>query len=360
MENTTIAAAAWTDDARWNALCQRDAAAEGAFWYGVQTTGVYCRPTCAARRPNRENVQFFAQPEDAERAGFRPCLRCCPNGVTPVQSVVARVQHCIETADTTLSLEELAAEVGWSAAHLQKTFKRMVGVSPKQYAAAHRTAALKRELKQGETVTAAMYEAGYGSSRAVYETAQTQLGMTPGAYKRGGAGQRITYDVQDCPLGSLLVAATEAGVCAVSLGNNAEEVTAQLRAEFPQAELVPDAETVGEAMRAAVEYLQGQAQRFEMLPLDTAGTAFQKRVWDALRAIPYGQTRSYSEIARSIGEPSAVRAVARACATNPAALIVPCHRVVNASGGLSGYRWGVERKRQLLDMERGNAALPLL
>ncbi len=344
------------NDARWQAVLDRDAAAEGIFYYGVRSTGVYCRPTCPSRRPRWENAVFFETTEDARRAGFRSCLRCCPDEVTSQQQVVAEVQRLLDSVDPSPSLRDLGAAVGFSPFHLQRLFKRSTGLSPKQYATSQRAERLKEQLKNGATVTSATYEAGYASSRAVYETARDELGMNPSTYRAGGQGAQICYALLESPLGRMLVAATDKGVCAVKFGEDTDLVS-QLQAEFPRAGLSLDDTAVASHTRAVLDHLAGRQAHLD-LTLDVRGTAFQERVWAALREIPYGQTRSYSDVARMIGEPNAVRAVARACATNPVALAVPCHRVVRASGEISGYRWGRERKTKLLDQERALAATP--
>ena len=343
-----------TDEARWKAVLSRDASADGAFYYAVHPTGIYCRPTCPSRRPLRAHVAFFEDIDSAERANFRPCLRCRPKEVSPQQRVVAHILQLLDTVEVPPSLAELSETVGLSSSHLQRVFKRATGLSPKQYAAAQRLRRFKAWLKQGRSVTGAMYDAGYGSSRGLYEKASQQLGMAPGAYKRGGKAEQIAYTLTDSPLGRMLVAATERGICALRLGKD-DALTQELQSEYPHATLVPNRRAVAAYIRAALDHLAGRHARLD-LPLDVQATAFQARVWDALREIPYGQTRSYREVAHMIGEPDAVRAVARACASNPVALVVPCHRVVRANRKLSGYRWGVERKRALLERERALAS----
>lgn len=338
------------DEARWTAIVARDRAADGLFVYGVTSTGVYCRPTCPSRRANRANVRFFTSPEEAEGAGFRPCLRCRPGEVSAHQQIVARVKELLETSDPAPSLAALGEAVGMSPQHLQRVFSRATGLSPKQYAAGQRAERLKAALRQGASVTTALYDAGYGSTRALYDKAHLHLGMSPGAYRRGGEGVAITYAFADTPLGRMMLAATGAGICALRFGDE-EALRAELRAEFPRATLREEPDGLQEYLGAVGAYLAG-ANRSLDLPLDVAATEFQQRVWRALRAIPYGETRSYKDVAGMIGDPKAVRAVARACATNPVALVVPCHRVVRSGGELSGYRWGVERKRRLLEGER--------
>jgi AraC family transcriptional regulator, regulatory protein of adaptative response / methylated-DNA-[protein]-cysteine methyltransferase len=343
-----------TDDARWKAVLSRDASADGAFYYAVHPTGIYCRPTCPARRPLRAQVAFFEDIDSAERAHFRPCLRCRPTEVSPQQRVVAYVLQYLDTAEVPPSLAELGEAAGLSSSHLRRVFKRATGLSPKQYAAAQRLERFKAGLKQGRSVTGAMYGAGYGSSRGLYEKASQQLGMAPRAYKRGGEGEQIAYMLTDSPLGRMLVAATGVGLCAVYFGEDAA-LLQDLRAEYPRATFVWDREILRTSVDAILNHLRRSRPRRLDLSIDVEATAFQVRVWEALRAIPYGQTRSYAEIAAAIGEPRAVRAVARACAANPVALVVPCHRVVKSNGEMSGYRWGVKRRRVLMQHERRQA-----
>jgi len=343
-----------TDDERWHAVQSHDATADGRFWYAVKTTGIYCRPSCPARRPRRENALFFDTPEMAARAGYRPCQRCRPNEVDARQQIVARVRHLLETADPTPTLAALAAEVRISPFHLQRVFTRATGVSPKQYAMANRARRLKAGLKRGDRVTDAMYGAGYGSAHALYANIGDQIGMTPSAYRQGGDGERISYTMNGSRLGRMLIAATARGVCAIRFGDDAT-LLEELRQEFPRADLQHDPPAVGPYVRAVDAYLNASTTPLD-LPVDLAATTFQRRVWDALGTIPPGQTRSYRQVAAMIGEPGAARAVARACATNPIAIALPCHRVVRADGGLGGYRWGLDRKRRLLAWE--STALP--
>lgn len=338
-----------TDDARWHAVLERDPRAEGRFVYAVETTGVYCRPTCPSRRPNRENVAFYATPAAAEAAGFRACKRCAPREVSREQRVVAAVQRQLDEVRETPTLAELGKAVGLSPAHLQRVFKRATGLSPKRYANVRKAERLKVALRDAETVAGAQYEAGFGSGRAAYEVAAEHLGMTPGRFKRGGVGETIHYAHADGPLGRFMVAATDRGVCALRFG--ADDATrGELCADFPAADLIRD----DAGLATLTEEVQGHLAALDdtlTLALDVEATEFQRRVWHALRAIPVGETRTYGEIAEAIGSPSAVRAVARACATNPVALAIPCHRVIRANGELAGYRWGVERKRTLLEGE---------
>ncbi len=342
-----------TDALRWEALVRRDRSAEGAFLYAVKTTGVYCRPTCASRLPRLENVTFFASSGEAERAGFRACKRCRPNAAsrrTRHGQTVAHACRLIEEAETPPALNELAAAVGLSPFHFHRVFKNAVGVTPREYAAAHRLRRVQDGLRGGASVTRTIYDAGFGSSSRVYEKTATQLGMTPRHYQRNGAGMQIQYTIVPCALGQLLVATTERGVCAVKLGDNAGELERILFDEFSAANIVRHDQAHGDWVQAILEFVAGSEPHLD-LPLDVRATAFQKQVWQALQKIPYGETRTYSDIARSIGQPSAVRAVATACGANPAALVVPCHRIVRSDGGLGGYRWGIERKRELLARE---------
>jgi AraC family transcriptional regulator of adaptative response/methylated-DNA-[protein]-cysteine methyltransferase len=344
-----------SDEMCWQAVLERDPAADGVFYYAVETTGVYCRPTCPARRPNRANVHYFSAPDAAEAAGFRACLRCRPGAVSAEQQLVAQVQGLLDAVEPSPTLAELGRQVGVSPSHLQRVFRRATGLSPREYAASRRVQQLKAQLQRGTTVTEALYEAGYGSSRALYDGATAQLGMSPGRYRRGGAGETIAYAVLDSPLGRMLLAATRQGICALHFGDDAALV-AELRAEFPHADLVEDPTAVAEYAQAVLDHLAAQRPALD-LPLDARGTDFQRRVWAALRAIPRGETRTYQQVAFAIGEPTAVRAVARACAANPVAVLVPCHRVHRTDGGLGGYRSGLERKRALLAGER-TAARP--
>ncbi|HEX2092220.1 MAG TPA: bifunctional DNA-binding transcriptional regulator/O6-methylguanine-DNA methyltransferase Ada [Longimicrobiaceae bacterium] len=338
----------------WSAVQARDPRFDGRLVYAVSSTGVYCRPSCPSRRPRRENVAFFATPDEAEAAGFRECRRCRPRGMQP--SPAARsVQRAREYLDAhpeeSVTLERLGRVAAMSPHHLQRVFKRLVGVSPQEYAAARRAERLREHLREGASVSRAGFEAGYGSGSRLYEHAEARLGMTPAAYRRGGQGVRIRFALAPSPLGRILVAATERGVCAVRLGDSDGEMEEALREEFPRATIEPGGEELAGWVAAVVASLEGSGPDPD-LPLDVRATAFQWRVWRALREIPRGSTRSYREIAEAIGSPGAARAVGRACATNPVALVIPCHRAVREDGGLSGYRWGVERKQRLLERER--------
>jgi AraC family transcriptional regulator of adaptative response/methylated-DNA-[protein]-cysteine methyltransferase len=342
------------DIARWRAVLERDRSADGLFVYAVRSTGVYCRPSCASRKPNRDRVAFYDSSADARAAGFRACKRCAPDAAATADPWIDRVRRAIvylANVEGHPSLSRLAARLGGSPYHLQRNFKRIVGVTPREYAEACRLRAVKRGLRQGEDVTAAMFDAGYASSSRFYEGAGARLGMTPSDYRRGGAGISVRYSIVDSPLGRLLVAATERGICSVQMGSSDAALKRALADEYPGASLRPDPGPLAQWMAAIVAHLEGRRPRLE-LPLDIQATAFQWQVWQALARIPYGETRTYAEIAHAIGRPSAVRAVARACASNPVALAIPCHRVVSASGKSGGYRWGAGRKKELLRRER--------
>lgn len=358
--------------ARWKAVQARDRSADGAFVYGVRSTGIYCRPSCPSRKPGREQVVFFLLPEAAEQKGFRECRRCRPRAVglrDPKIETVARVCRAIDAQvlndvsidggnETRLTLAALSAPVGMSPHQLERAFRSAMGITPRQYTDAQRMRRLKARLKKGDNVTTAFYEAGYGSSSRLYERAPGHLGMTPAAYGRGGDGMQIHYAIVNSPLGRLLVAATGRGISALYLGESDTALRAALRKEYPRAELLPESrgrdakgsDSLGEWVEKILAHLRGQEPHLN-LPTDVQATAFQRRVWEELRRIPYGSTRTYTEVARAIGRPAAIRAVARACATNPVSVVVPCHRVVRQDGNLAGYRWGIDRKRTLLDRE---------
>ncbi|MBZ5516783.1 MAG: bifunctional DNA-binding transcriptional regulator/O6-methylguanine-DNA methyltransferase Ada [Acidobacteriia bacterium] len=346
----------WSEEtAFWRGVLARDRRLDGAFVFAVRSTGIYCRPSCPARRPTRRQVVFFPLPEAAERAGFRPCRRCRPEEAAardPQADLVRRVCLWIETSgDAPVSLQDLAGEAGVSSSHLQRTFKRLMGISPREYAAARRLQGLKVRLREGQGVTRALYEAGYGSSSRLYERSSAQLGMTPASYRKGGRGMDIGYTIVDSPLGRMLVGATRRGVCAVSLGEADAVLEAALVAEYPHAEIHRDDTGFAPWVRAIQKHLDGFEARLN-LSLDLQATAFQRRVWKELQRIPYGRTRTYREVACAMGQPKAVRAVARACATNPVSIVVPCHRVIRGDGSLAGYRWGLSRKQALIEAER--------
>jgi len=339
----------------WQAILRRDPAGDGRFWYGVRTTGIYCRPSCASRQPKRENVEFFALPAAARQRGFRPCRRCRPDDAEVSDPQVELVERICRLLDTNLAenpdLAFLSRQVGMSESHLQRVFKKLLGISPRRYLEARRSDLFKSGVRQGRSVADAMYEAGYGSSSRLYEKAAERIGMTPAVYRKGGQGMKIVYTVVQSPLGWLLVAVTNRGICWVKLRDDREQLEDRLREEFPRAEIRRDDTHLRSQVEVVLECLDGKAPRGD-LPLDVRGTAFQIRVWEELRRIPHGQTASYKEVAARIGRPNAYRAVANACATNPVAILTPCHRVIREDGGLGGYGGGVERKRELLAKER--------
>ncbi|GGY24235.1 bifunctional DNA-binding transcriptional regulator/O6-methylguanine-DNA methyltransferase Ada [Paludibacterium paludis] len=340
-------------DPRWAAIVERDASQDGAFVYSVRTTGVYCRPSCPSRRARRENVAFHDSPASAEAAGFRPCKRCRPDlaaGVSPHAALVASLCRLIAEADTPPTLAGLSKRAGLSPFHLQRVFKSVTGLTPAAYARAVRAGALRGALAEAPSVTDAIYRAGYASSGRFYESADRELGMTPTAFRRRGAGCTIHFAIGQCALGAILVAQSERGVCAISLGDDPQALIEALQNDFPDASLVGGDPQFDAKVARVVGFVEAPGIGFD-LPLDIRGTAFQRRVWQALRDIPVGETVSYSELAKRIGMPSASRAVASACAANRIAVAIPCHRVVRTDGSLSGYRWGVERKAALLGRE---------
>jgi AraC family transcriptional regulator of adaptative response/methylated-DNA-[protein]-cysteine methyltransferase len=342
-----------TDDPRWSAVVARDRTADGKFFYAVSTTGVYCRPSCAARRARPENVSFHATASDAERAGFRPCKRCKPDQPAlggPNAARVAELCRLIENAEQAPSLDTLAKHAGLSIYHLHRVFKAVTGVTPKAYAAAHRARRVRAGLVRSRSVTDAIYEAGYGSNGRFYEASNQVLGMTPSHYRAGGHNLEIRFAVGECSLGSILVAASERGVCAISIGDDPDALARDLQDRFPRARLIGGDARFEQIVAKVVGFVEAPRLGLE-LPLDVQGTAFQQRVWQALQKIPVGKTVSYTQIARRIRAPKSVRAVAQAIAANPIAVAIPCHRVIRHDGALSGYRWGVERKRALLERE---------
>lgn len=352
----------------WQAVQGRDRSADGQFVYAVRSTKIYCRPSCPSRKPDRAQVLFFALPQAAEGKGFRPCLRCQPHRARPQDprvEAVARVCREIESrvddaeeTKTSLSLAALSSLTTMKPHQLERAFRRLMGISPRQYADSRRMFRLKSDLRKGDNVTTALYDAGFGSSSRLYERAPAHLGMTPATYRHGGAGMRIEYAIVDSPMGRLLAGGTTRGISALYLGQSDAQLEAALCKEYPRAELVREAagtRNLREWLEKILAHLRGHEPHLD-LPTDVQATAFQRRVWEELRRIPYGSTRTYSEIASKIGQPSAVRAVARACATNPVSVVVPCHRVVREDGNLAGYRWGVERKRMLLEHESAHMA----
>ena len=364
-----------SSEKKWQAVEKRDRGADGAFVYAVRSTGIYCRPSCPSRKPQREHVEFFSLPEAAEQKGFRACLRCRPRVAhlrDPRTAAVAKVCREIEAqigadgsqppnpdaGNARMTLGTLSSTAGMSAHQLERAFRSVMGISPRQYADARRMRRLKSRLRKGDDVTTALYDAGFGSSSRLYERAPAQLGMTPATYRQGGAGMKIHYTIVGSPLGRLLVAATVRGISALYLGKDDGPLESSLRQEYPRAEIRRDSNGLKGWVRKILAHLRGREPNLD-LPTDVQATAFQRRVWEELRKIPYGATRTYSQVARAMGEPKAIRAVARACATNPVSVVVPCHRVVREDGKLAGYRWGLERKQALLEHEsagRGETA----
>ena len=342
------------EDEMWHAVEARDASVDGKFVTAVRTTGIYCRPSCPSRHPKRENVEFYPTAEAAEAAGYRPCKRCKPQEMDAPQ--VAWVKNACSYirrhSEAKITLDNLAVEAGVSAYHLQRILKRVMGVSPRQYQEVCRIEHLKGQLREGESVTKAVYGVGYGSTSWLYKDSHAKLGMTPGAYRRRGEGMLIRYRILDSPLGKLIVARTAYGVCYVGLWDNEVTLEASLRAEYPRAELTRDTDEHDPWTQEILAYLEGRATQLGGIPVDAQGTEFQRRVWGELQAIPRGKTSSYGEVARRIGSPKAVRAVGRACATNPVSLLIPCHRVLGGAGDLHGYHWGLERKKKLLEVEK--------
>ncbi|MGA7217001.1 MAG: bifunctional DNA-binding transcriptional regulator/O6-methylguanine-DNA methyltransferase Ada [Candidatus Sulfotelmatobacter sp.] len=343
-----------TDEQRWDAVLARASSRDGEFVFAVSSTGVYCRPSCPARRPRRENVTFFSRPEQAEKAGFRACLRCRPQAIIGNPSLEFAKEICryIEQhVDEPVTLNHLSKAFRQSPFHLQRRFKAALGITPREYADSCRMRLLKRNLQAGDSVTRAMYDAGYGSSSRLYEKTTSQLGMTPDKYRRGAIAATIRYALADSPIGRMLIAATDKGVCSIQFGRSDGELIEGLKREFPFAARKPDEGGLQLWIRALLSKMSGR-ELDVALPLDIRATAFQRRVWTYLQSIPFGEIRSYKQVAKAIGQPSASRAVARACATNPVAVEIPCHRVVREDKSSSGYRWGVERKNTLLKMER--------
>lgn len=341
------------DDERWAAVLRRDRTADGTFFFAVRTTGVYCRPSCGARPAHRENVSFHLTCEEAEQAGFRPCKRCKPNESGRSEqhaAAVASACRLIQESEEMPTLGALAGAAGMSRFHFHRVFKSFTGLTPKGYAAAHRAQRVRQELSRTRKVTDAIYEAGFNSNGRFYATSSAILGMKPAKFRAGGEGESIRFAAGECSLGSILVAATDAGVCAILLGDEPDALVGDLRRRFPRAELIGGDEDFTRLVGKVIGFVEAPALGLD-LPLDVRGTAFQQRVWETLRAIPPGSTASYAEVAARIGKPAAVRAVAQACASNPLAVAIPCHRVVRNDGALSGYRWGVERKRALLERE---------
>ncbi len=339
-------------EAYWKAVTANDARFDGVFFLGVKTTGIYCRPSCRARTPKRENVAFFPTTESAEKFGLRACLRCKPQEIKGVDPQIVKLLKACELLgkEDAIDLKLLAEELDLSPFHLQKSFKDVFGVSPKKYSELKRMERFKNELKNGSDVTTAMYDAGFGSSSRLYEKASETLGMTPTEYKKGGKGMKINYTITDCELGRILVARTIKGLCNVAFADDDDELVSNLNHEFPNAEILKDASVLKGFVDEILKHLSGEKKRLD-LPLDIQATAFQMRVWDFLRKIPYGETITYSQLAEQLGDKNKVRAVAQACANNRIAVVIPCHRVVAKDGKLTGYKWGVERKKALIAKE---------
>ena len=352
---STIETNAGSHGQMWEAVRTRDSRADGRFVYAVKSTGIYCRPTCPSQRPASYRVSFFTRAFDAEAAAFRACKRCLPDQETPSTGLVRKVCKYIQERSDELgsvpTLAELGRAVGTSPSHLQRVFKETTGVTPRQYAAAWRLDRFKAIIKDGQDISTALYEAGFGSSSRLYETSEEQIGMSPGAYRKGGKGMNIYHTVATCSMGRLLVAATDKGVCSVKLGNSDPELEEILLAEFPSANHQPDGGHLAIWTAEILSYLDGENNGLD-LPLDIQATAFQQQVWQMLRTIPYGETRTYQQVAQSLGKDDSSRAVGTACGANPVALVIPCHRVLRKDGGLGGYRWGLERKQSLLAMEQ--------
>jgi len=341
------------EDQRWHAVLARDGASDGKFVFAVSSTGVYCRPSCASKRPKRENVTFFRRPAEAESAGFRECLRCRRQSVigNPRQELIKSVSRYIEQhLDEPITLARLSTEFRQSPFHLQRTFKAVLRITPKEYANACRMRGFRQNLKAGHSVTRAMHEAGYSSTSRLYSRTASELGMEPAKYRRGAIAAPIRYTCADSPLGRILIAATDKGICSIQFADSDEELEQGLKQEFPFAVRRRDDEGLDDLARKVMRHMRG-LEIASSLPLDIQATAFQRRVWSYLQSIGFGETRSYSQVAKAIRQPSAVRAVARACATNPVAIAIPCHRILRSNGDLGGYRWGTERKKALLEME---------
>ena len=343
-------------DNRWQAVLARDPSKDGSFVFAVSSTGVYCRPSCPSRRPRRENVTFFPKPDDAEKAGYRACLRCRPKAIggnRQAEMIKAVCRYIEQHLDEPVTLSRLGSEFNQSPFHLQRSFKAVLGISPRAYADSCRVNQLKRNLQAGHSVTRAMYDAGYSSSSRLYERTASQLGMTPDKYRRGAIAAPIRYTCADSPLGRMLIAATDKGICTIQFADSDDELEHGLKHEFPFAVRRRDDGAMESWKQDLLSQMNGRRLKSSLsLPLDIQATAFQRRVWTYLQSIPFGATRSYGEVAKAIGQPTATRAVARACATNRIAVAIPCHRVVRTDGDMGGYRWGVGRKKALLNLEQ--------
>ncbi len=343
-----------TDDRRWNAVVGREQSADECFYYAVMTTGIFCRPSCSSKLPNRENVEYFISSQDAQASGYQPCKKCKPTGTTvneEVEQKIIKACRIIENSNTVPKLVDLAKELGLSPYYFHRLFKKVVGITPKQFASGHRSRRLSNSLKSRESITEAFYDAGFSSSSGVYNKNQDQLSMKPKEYRAGGVGFTIHYGVAECILGWIIIAATDRGICAIEFGDDPAMLPRQLQDRFPKATVTKAGSGFTSLIEEVVKFIKAPQDNFN-LPLDIQGTAFQQQVWNILRQIEPGQTMSYTEVAEKIGNPNAVRAVATACASNKLAVVIPCHRVISKDGKLSGYRWGVERKKLLLDNEK--------
>lgn len=346
-----------TDDARWNAVIKNNFCADGAFYYAVLTTGIYCRPSCTSRAPNRANVEYFTTCEEAETAGYRACKRCKPGKKSKAVETEQKIIHScriIEESEISLKLDELAAQVNLSPYHFHRLFKKIVGVTPRQYASRNKSRRFQKSLKTSPSITDAIYSAGYGSSGGVYDKTQDQLAMKPKVYRKGAAGITITYGFAQCFLGWVIVAATDRGICAIEFGDDPDTLQGQVQSRFPKAQLKEADSGFKTLIKEVVEFIELPGGDL-IIPLDIQGTAFQQQVWNVLRRVKPGETLSYTEVAEKIGNPDAVRAVASACASNKLAVVIPCHRIISKAGKLSGYRWGTKRKKMLLDLEKDSS-----
>lgn len=341
------------EDSRWQAVLNRNGASDGNFVFAVSSTGIYCRPSCPSKRPKRENVTFFRRPQEAETAGYRECLRCRPKAITgnPRQELIKSVCRYIEQhLDEPVTLSRLGAQFHQSPFHLQRTFKAVLGITPKQYVDSCRMRGFRQKLKAGHSVTRAMHDAGYSSTSRLYSRTSAELGMEPAKYRRGAIATPIRYSFTESPIGRMLIAATDKGICSIQFADSEEELEQGLKQEFPFALRRRDDDGMANLAAQVVQRISG-AESSASLPLDIQATAFQRRVWSYLQSIAFGRTQSYTEVAKGIRHPSAVRAVAHACATNPVAIAIPCHRVLRSNGDLGGYRWGLQRKKTLLEIE---------
>lgn len=335
----------------WQATLQRDRRADGTFVFAVRSTHIYCRPSCPARRPLRQNAVFFRSPQEAENRGFRPCRRCRPKDLAAATALVSQAASLLaNSSEENVRLESIAVQMNSSPEKLRRAFRTMTGLSPREFAEAARLKQFKKLLRQGQSITEALYACGFGSPSRIYEKTNSHLGMTPAEYKKGAPGMHIEYSITKTTLGHVLVGATERGISAIYLGENDKQLVAELRAEYPKADVSQNSEGNAAWLKEIIKRIEGEAPSVE-LPLDVQATAFQRRVWQELQKIPLGTTRTYTQVARALGNPNSVRAVARACATNPVSIVVPCHRVIRTDGQLAGYRWGLKRKQELLERE---------